>query len=174
MPTLQCYRSSHLARKEEHIPKCPNINVLEACCFLLVVAVQRGNNRLNDLFIQSNIVCERSMCMHQSFPWMAQVECSIYLQQKSRCLRRTDARREAYQNPNIGQPDWNHDVCKLLLPRKTKSWVFIYCVSPFLIACLPRTDRTCFYWDIATHLDCCLVQTDTFPTRLHREHNVVT
>lgn len=81
-----------------------------------------------------------------SFPPMARTGRSVYQQHKSRCLcLRDSCVWHPYQNTNSparakkSAAVFSNPLS--LLPRETKSWPFIYDLSPFLTARLPRNNK---------------------------------
>lgn len=81
-----------------------------------------------------------------SFPPMARTGRSVYQQHKSRCLcLRDSCVWQPYQNTNSparakkSAAVFSNPLS--LLPRETKSWPFIYDLSPFLTARLPRNNK---------------------------------
>lgn len=106
-------------------------------------------------FQLSVCVSERA-CKH-SFLWMAQLERSVYLQQKPCCLCLGDSRVwHLYQNPNMAQPRPNSSsVCQLIVVDATRNKTLaVY----LLLICLPyctsaKNTHTCSHVHTHTHIE---------------------
>lgn len=105
-----------------------NFNALELIASYLLPIWRCGVKRWThpEWLISAFILCqwtERVRATKQSFPWMAEMDRRVYLQQRSRCLCLGDSCVwHPYQNPNMTQPEPNYSgVCQSIIVVATRN-----------------------------------------------------